>query len=166
MAEQRRRNRYDRLRVLRRLARPFEVLQVRRFGRSVLSVVFRTPVLVLHTTGRRSGIERSTTLACTRCDDGALVVVGGAGGQARLPDWVANLRADRCAAVTVDRNRVPVQAEEVTGAARAELWNDLRQVWPRIDAYERRAGRTVPVFRLVPVSDAPGIRGSVSGASR
>ncbi|MDP1818857.1 MAG: nitroreductase/quinone reductase family protein [Acidimicrobiales bacterium] len=145
------RNRYDRLRPVRRFARPFEAAQVRRFGRSLLSVAFRTPVLVLHTTGRKSGSPRSTTLAFTRADDGSLVVVGGAGGQARPPDWVANLRESPVAAVTVRRARLEVHVVELMGAEREAVWRYLREGWPRIDTYERRAGRTVPVFRLIPV---------------
>jgi deazaflavin-dependent oxidoreductase (nitroreductase family) len=143
------RNLYDRLRPLRRLARPIEATQVRLLGKSVLSIAFRTQVLVLHSTGRRSGIVRSTTLAFHRLNDQSLVLVGGAGGQARTPDWVANLRANSCAAVSVDRTLVEVQAEELTGADREEMWRDLRKVWPQIDTYEKRGGRDVPVFRLV-----------------
>ena len=118
-------------------------------------MVFRTPVLLLHTTGRRSGRARSTTLAFTRMEDESLVVVGGAGGQVRLPDWVANLRAEPVAAVTIDRARVEVRAVELAGAEREEMWRALLEVWPRIDGYERRAGRTVPVFRLIPVAGRP-----------
>jgi deazaflavin-dependent oxidoreductase (nitroreductase family) len=123
-------------------------VQVRLFGRSLLAALFRTPVLVLHSTGRRTGTVRSTTLACHRLADGSFVVVGGAGGQARTPDWVANLRADPCAAVTVDRTRLRVRAVELTGSDRAEMWREVGRVWPQIDAYERRAGREVPVFLL------------------
>lgn len=147
-----RRNRYDRLRLTRRLARPFEAAQVQWFGKSLLSVVFRTPVLVLHSTGRRTGVVRSTTLACHRLNDGSFIVVGGAGGQARVPDWVANLRADPVAAITVNRIRVDVQAAELAGAARDGMWREVRDVWPQIDVYQRRAGRDVPVFRLTPIS--------------
>jgi deazaflavin-dependent oxidoreductase (nitroreductase family) len=146
------RNRYDRLRLTRRLARPFEAAQVQLFGKSLLSVVFRTPVLVLHSTGRRTGVVRSTTLACHRLNDGSFIVVGGAGGQARVPDWVANLRADPVAAITVNRIRVDVQAAELAGAARDGMWREVRDVWPQIDVYQRRARRDVPVFRLTPIS--------------
>ncbi|MFP5465067.1 MAG: DciA family protein, partial [Gammaproteobacteria bacterium] len=45
---------------------PVEAVQVRWFGRSALSTIFRTEVLVLHTTGRRSGRERATPLAYLR----------------------------------------------------------------------------------------------------
>lgn len=141
------RNAADRLRPLRRALRGVEAAQVRRFGRSVLSIVFRTPVLVLETTGRRSSRIRTTTLAYHRLD-GDLVVVGGAGGQRRVPDWVANLRARTQATVVVDGERTEVEAEELAGEERQRVWAVLRDVWPRIETYERRAGRPVPVIRL------------------
>jgi deazaflavin-dependent oxidoreductase (nitroreductase family) len=142
------RNAFDRARFLRRIARPIEVVQVRWFGASAVSIVARTPVLVLHTTGRRSGAERATPLAFHHDGDGRFLIVGGASGQARLPDWVANLRAAPDAAVTVDRRHVQVRAEELGGGERAATWSALTTAWPRIDVYERRAGRPVPVFRL------------------
>lgn len=145
---ERRRNLVDRLRPVRRAARAVEVAQVRRFGRSVLSTALRTPVLVLETTGRRSGARRATTLAYHEDGPGSLLVVGGAGGQTRLPDWVANLRARSEATVVVRRQRHAVLAAELDGEERSQAWAGLRLVWPRIDAYEARAGRPVPVFRL------------------
>lgn len=147
-----RRNAFDRLRGIRRVVRPVEAVQVRWFGRSALSTVFRTSALVLHTTGRRSGRERATPLAYLRDDDGCLLVVGGAGGQARIPDWVANLRADPRAAVTVDRRRFAVAAAELEGEERSAVWPRLEQEWPQIASYQRRAGRLVPVFRLTPTA--------------
>lgn len=132
------------------MAGPIESAQVRRFGCSVLSVLFRTPVLVLDTTVRRSGATRSTTPAYHRLDDGSLLIAGGAGGQSRVADWVLNLRANPKATVTVDRMRTPVCAFELEGRDRELGWRALRQVWPRIDGYQRRAGRTIPVFRLNP----------------
>lgn len=137
-------------RWLGKMVKAAEVAQVRRLGRSAVSLVFRTPVLVLEMTGRRSGARRETALAYHRLDDGTLLVVGGAGGQAHVPDWVANLRASPEAVATVDRVPTPVRAVEMTGADREVAWHQLRRVWPQIDRYERRAGRRVPVFRLVP----------------
>ena len=141
-------NPQDRLRPLRRLARPVEAAEIRRFGRSVLSTLYRTPVLVLVTTGRRTGRVRSTPLAYHRDVDGSLLVVGGAGGQSRTPDWVHNLRADPRCTVTVDRATRSATATELTGAERTSVWSQLRSVFPRIDGYQRQAGRPVPVFRL------------------
>lgn len=142
----------DRLRPLRRIVGPIEAWEIRRFGRSGLSLVFRTPVLVLETTGRRSGRTRRTPLACHRDDDGSLLVVGGAGGQTAVADWVWNLRAEPSAVAVVGRERVAVRAVELAGSSRADAWARLLRVWPRIAAYERRAGRPVPVFRLVAVA--------------
>lgn len=140
------------LRRLRRLLTPVEVAQIRWLGTSVLAVLFRTPVLVLHTTGRRSGRPRATPVAWCRGADGSLLVVGGAGGQRRV-DWVANLRAEPTASVTVNRRRLTARAVELTGAERAAVWPTLVATWPRVAAYERRAGRPVPVFRLVPTGE-------------
>lgn len=145
------RNLVDLLRPARRWLARTETAQVRRFGRSILSTVYGADVLVLHTTGRRSGTERATTLAYTRRADD-LVIVGGAGGQRRLPDWVANLRADPAAAVTAGAGRRDVRAVEVTGEERAAMWPELVGTWPRIERYEQRAGRPVPVFRLESVT--------------
>lgn len=136
---------------VRRLVRPLEVAQIRVAGTSMVSLAARTPVLVLHTTGRRSGAERATPLAYRPDGDGMLLVVGGAGGQARVPDWVTNLRADRRAAVTLDRRRFAVRADELVGDDRATTWPMLAATWPRIERYERRAGRPIPVFRLTRV---------------
>ena len=144
------RNLLDRLRPVSRALRGVEAAQVRRFGRSLLSTLFRTPVLVLETVGRRSGERRQTALAYHRVAEGRFVVVGGAGGQRRIPDWVANVRARPTVHVVVDRVRRPMTAVELHGDVRARAWDELRRVWPRIERYEQRAGRRIPVFRLEP----------------
>lgn len=95
-------------------------------------------------------MERTTTLAYDHDEEGSLLVVGGAGGQVRIPDWVANLRAHPRAAVTVDRHRFEVTAHELEGEERRKVWQRLIAVWPQIEAYERRAARPIPVFRLSP----------------
>lgn len=138
----------DRFRFVRRLTRGIEAAQVKRLGASALSLLFRTRVLVLATTGRRSGRSRETTLAYLQMDDGDLLVVGGAGGQSRTPDWVANLRANPAVQVTVGRTRRPMIATELQGDARAAAWSLAVDEWPQIVKYESRAGRPVPVVRL------------------
>jgi deazaflavin-dependent oxidoreductase (nitroreductase family) len=138
------------MRWLRRWVGRIEVAEVRRFGRSGIGLFARTPVLELRTVGRRTGRARSTPVAYHEDRDGTLFVVGGAGGQQRIPDWVANLRAHPDAQVLVRREVRPVTAVELSGDERAAVWPALVAVWPRIATYERRAGRPVPVFRLVP----------------
>jgi deazaflavin-dependent oxidoreductase (nitroreductase family) len=125
-----------------------DVVQQRWLGTSLSSLFWRTPILVLHTTGRRSGLRRSTPVAYKRLDDGSYLIIGGAAGQTRIPDWVANLRTNPRAEVVVRKRREDVVAEELQGDERARAWADARQGWPQIDDYERAAGRQVPVFRL------------------
>jgi deazaflavin-dependent oxidoreductase (nitroreductase family) len=143
-------NLFDRLRFLRRVAAPVEAATVRRFGRSPLSVAFRVPVLVLETSGRRTGARRATTLAYQPEPDGSLLIVGGAGGQTRNPDWVANLRADPRATITVDRCPRAVTMIELTGDEHAAAWERVRAEQPRVVGYERRAGHEIPIFRVPP----------------
>ena len=121
---------------------------MRFFGRSAMSTLARTPVLVLRTTGRRSGRTRATVLAYHRLDEQRVAVVGGASGQQRTPDWVANLRAAQTAEIVIARSTHTVRAVEVGGPERDVLWAQLSVVWPRIESYRARAGRTIPVFVL------------------
>jgi deazaflavin-dependent oxidoreductase (nitroreductase family) len=125
-----------------------EAWEVRTFGASVLSLVFRTPVVVLETQGRRSGRRRRTTLAWMEVD-GRLLVVGGAAGQHRVPDWVANVRADPKVAVMRRRRRSDATMRELADGERATVWPAIVARWPRVARYEHRAGRAVPVFEVV-----------------
>lgn len=142
-----RRNIADRLRPLRRFAGYVESAEVRLFGRSVLSVVFRQRVLVLETTGRKSGKRRRTTIAYREVD-GDVVVVGGAGGQTRPPDWVANLRANANVVVTRRRRSTPMIARVIEGGERQATWDRLEPDWPMMAKYQERAGYAIPVITL------------------
>jgi deazaflavin-dependent oxidoreductase (nitroreductase family) len=132
---------------LQRVIARVEVAEMRRFGQTGLGLLYRHKTLLLTTTGRRSGLPRSTPLSYLPLADGWLIS-GGAGGQARTPDWVENLRADPSAIIAIDRLPVEVVASELSGNERADAWTTLTSRWPQLNSYERRAGRTVPVFRL------------------
>lgn len=146
---ERKRNLADRLRAVRRLAGFVETAEVRLVGRSILSLLTRQRVLVLTTAGRRTGKRRRTTVAYREVD-GGLVVVGGAAGQTRPPDWVANLRSDPAVEVTVDRETTPMIARVLDGDERAAMWLRLLDDWPFIARYEAQAGYEIVVVVLVP----------------
>jgi len=137
----------DRLRPIRRLIGPIEAAETRWFGRSLLSLIFRRPVLILETRGRISGKRRRTVVAYHELDD-SLAVVAGAGGETRVPDWVRNLRADPKVVVTRNRRAAPMRARELTGEERAAAWERLLPVFPQIDGYQRQAGYELAVFLL------------------
>lgn len=114
-------------------------------GRATLaSVASGIPVVMLTTTGRRSGRQITTPiLAVPEGDD--LVMVGSNFGQAHDPAWVHNLRADPRAWV----NGREVRAEEVEGPERERLLALATDVYPGFPAYVRRAApRRIAVMRL------------------
>ncbi len=107
----------ERTRRLRHHLSRLEVWELERFGRSGLSVASRQSVLVLATTGRRSGLTRKTPVTYLPYEDGYLIG-GGAGGQKATPDWVLNLRASPRASGGYTED---FQAGEFTDAGEAWL---------------------------------------------
>lgn len=109
------------------------------------------PVLVLTTTGRRTGRPRSTNL--TYLPYGTrFVVIGSSGGAAADPDWVRNLRTHPSAAVQIRDRYLRVQAREAIGAERRDLWERAVQAYPGYAVYQARTRRTIPVVVLEPVT--------------
>jgi deazaflavin-dependent oxidoreductase (nitroreductase family) len=109
-------------------------------------------VLMITTPGRRTGIARST---CVRYLDTAegFVVWGTGSGSPQDPDWFRNLRVVEVADVQVRDKRLQVRPREVVGPERDQLWNDLVLARaPEVQKYARRAGRTIPVAILQPIS--------------
>ncbi len=137
----------ERTRRVRHHLSRLEVWELERFGRSGLSVVSRQSVLVLATTGRRSGLTRKTPVTYLPYEGGYLIG-GGAGGQKATPDWVHNLRASRQAAITVNRVTHGVRVDEPTGADRERAFETLAARWPSIRRYEGWSGRPLPLFVL------------------
>ena len=136
---------HRRPRTTRRLTRMHAQVLHRSRGR-VATRWFGSPVLVLETVGRSSGVRRSAALVYLP-DGDDLVVVPANAGAARPPAWWLNLRAagEGIAHVAGERRRVrPVEAR---GAERERLWRRFAAVTP-VAQYERAAGRELPVVVL------------------
>jgi deazaflavin-dependent oxidoreductase (nitroreductase family) len=112
-------------------------------------------VLVIETTGRKTGLQRFTPVGYWRDDDGSHVVGGGAAGQTRTPDWVANLRSKPAAAIWINRTRIQVTAKELAGDERIEARTRAATIWRGVPRYERLSGRVIPYFRLLPRTADP-----------
>lgn len=106
------------------------------------------PKLTLLTTGRRSGVQRSTRLLAVRTGSGWLIAGSYFGGP-RTPQWVFNLRAVDRAAVVDHGRRISVAVAELGGDERRAGWERLRALWPNFALYERRTDRQIPVFELI-----------------
>jgi len=105
------------------------------------------PILILTTTGRKSGEKRSTPLIFGE-DRGRYVVAASLGGSATHPNWYLNLVADPEAEVQVKAERFRVRARPVAGEERSRLWTLMTSIWPSYDDYQRRTTREIPVVLL------------------
>src|SRR4051794_31739686 len=110
----------DRTRPLFRIGNRIEAFELRHLGTSPLSLLNPGSVLVLETTGRRTGRRRWAPVAYWQDAAGAFVIGGGAAGMTVDPDWVRNLRAGPDAAVWIRRLRIAIVARELAGDERDE----------------------------------------------
>jgi F420H(2)-dependent quinone reductase len=106
------------------------------------------PVLLLTTTGRKSG--QSRTVPVVYLDDGRISVIGSNAGHGRTPAWSLNLQANPDAEVEVGRRRQGVRARVAEGDERAELWRKHVQQYSGFDEYEARTDRDIALFVLEP----------------
>lgn len=107
------------------------------------------PVLLLTTTGRRSGEPRTAPVIYMRADD-ALVVIGSNAGNERPPAWALNLAANPDAEVEIGADRSSVRARIAVGEERADLWRRANVDYPGFDDYGERTARAINVFVLDP----------------
>jgi deazaflavin-dependent oxidoreductase (nitroreductase family) len=106
-------------------------------------------ILLLTTTGRRSGDPRTMPLIY-RADGDRFVVVASKGGWKDNPLWYENLEADPEVTIELKGETIPVRASTAQGEERARLWRLMTEVWPDYDTYQRRAEREIPVVVLSP----------------
>ena len=115
----------------------------------LMNSVGRAPVLLLTTTGRRSGKQR--TAPVVYLDDGErVIVIGSNAGNLNEPGWSHNLKANPDAEVEIRGKRRLVRARVAEGDERAELWRRMNEQYAGFDDYERRTSRNIAVFVLEP----------------
>ncbi len=105
------------------------------------------PMLLIHHIGARSGTERVNPLVYLP-DGNDMVIAATMGGAPNNPDWYYNLRANPRITAEVGTQTVRVEATEVTGNQRDELWRRLVQLRPGMAEYEKKTSRIFPMFRL------------------
>ncbi|HET8980703.1 MAG TPA: nitroreductase family deazaflavin-dependent oxidoreductase [Solirubrobacteraceae bacterium] len=104
-------------------------------------------VLILTTTGRRSGEPRSTPLIYGR-DGDDYVVVASKGGDEDHPSWYLNLVADPHVEVQVLADRFAARARTATPEEKPRLWQAAVERWPAYADYQRKTSREIPVVIL------------------
>ena len=106
-----------------------------------------TKILILFTTGRKSGDERSHALIFEDWDD-AYLVVASKGGTDAPPAWFLNLQADPAAEIQIKGDRFAVHARVATDEEKPEMWEKMTNAWPDYDDYQKKTDRVIPVVVL------------------
>jgi deazaflavin-dependent oxidoreductase (nitroreductase family) len=114
-----------------------------RIGGSIGSM----PVLLLTTTGRKTGAPRTSALTYLPHGDD-FVVIASVLGEPRHPAWWLNLEARPDATVEVGRERHAVLARQAQGGERDTLWKAVVAKMPDYEEYRRRTSRRIPVVVL------------------
>jgi len=109
----------------------------------------RLPILLLTTTGRKTGKKRTTPLVYLPDGDN-MVIIASNGGSDHHPEWWLNLRANPNAEVQVGPDVKSIIAEQAQGAERARLWREVNELYAGYDGYQRSTEREIPVVVLRP----------------
>ena len=105
------------------------------------------PLLLLTTTGAKSGQPRVAPLAYTT-DNGRFVVIASKGGAPTHPDWFHNVRANPEVTVEVGTETFPARATIPAGAERQRLFDQMAAQMPNFAEYQRNTTRQIPVVVL------------------
>ena len=112
----------------------------------------KVPVLLLTTTGRKTGKQRTLPLIYIM-DDSAYVITASAGGADTHPGWFFNIRNNPQATIQVKDKRINVTAEIAGKEKKSELWTRLIEVAPNFAGYQKRTSREIPMVILRPVEE-------------
>ena len=107
------------------------------------------PILLLTTTGRKSGELRTSALIFGR-DGDDLLLVASQGGAPTHPNWYHNLTVNPDVEVQVQGDVFRATARTANDDEKARLWSIMTDVWPNYDAYQERTDRAIPVVVLTP----------------
>lgn len=123
----------------------------RKTGGRLLGQVGETPVLLLNTHGRRSGLPRTNGLAYVERADGWLVAASWA-GEPKNPIWYLNLMAHPEVTIQIKDRVIPVTARNLEGEARDLGWKQIIEKDPSFAEYEERTRgvRDIPVVIFEP----------------
>ncbi|OBG78353.1 MULTISPECIES: nitroreductase/quinone reductase family protein [unclassified Mycobacterium] len=116
-------------------------------GRRTLLGPFGVPLLLLTTTGRKSGRPRQIALTYLREGD-RLFVVGSNFGQSQHPAWTANLLAEPNATVAIGGQEIPIRGTQLAGAEADRIYQEFVSYAGNYGAYRDRARREIRVFAL------------------
>ena len=104
-------------------------------------------LLLLHSTGARSGAERINPLAYQAVGDSFAIFASKAGADTN-PDWYYNVVANAACTVEVGADSIDVRARVLEGAERDQVWSTQKERTPGFAEYEQKTSRVIPVVLL------------------
>jgi deazaflavin-dependent oxidoreductase (nitroreductase family) len=108
------------------------------------------PLLLLHTIGARTGLERVNPVMYQELSEGAVAVFASKGGAPTNPDWFANLVVHPEVTVEIGAATRQFRARTATAQERAPIWDTQKQRYPGFAEYETATDREIPVVILEP----------------
>lgn len=106
------------------------------------------PVLILITTGRKSGKLRSTMLTSPVQEGKSVILVASYGGDDRHPTWFLNLRDNPDVEVVMNGRRQKMHARVATGEEKQALWPQVTRAYRGYAGYQKRTDRDIPLVIL------------------
>ena len=106
-----------------------------------------TTILLLTTTGRRSGEVRTSPLIFRPYGEDYLVVAS-KGGSDQPPGWYLNLQSNPTVRVQIKGDKFIAHARTASPAEKPDMWRAMTEVWPDYDQYQKRTKREIPVIVL------------------
>ncbi len=113
---------------------------------------FGAPVVLLTTTGRKTGRPRTWPLSYLHEGD-RLIVIASNGGQPNHPAWYLNLQANPHVSVQLGDQAQAMIAQTTEGDERARLWSRVVREYPAFEGYQRKTTREIPVVILEPAAE-------------
>ena len=107
-----------------------------------------SPVVILTTTGAKSGLQRTTPLVCREGDDGTIYVFGSKGGAPTNPAWFHNLLANPQVGVEHGAEQYEATATPLAGAERDAVFAQHVAAHPQFGEYQANTTRLIPVVAL------------------
>lgn len=106
------------------------------------------PLVLLHTTGRKTGQQRVNPLMF-RGEGERIFIFASKAGAPDNPDWFHNLKANPDVSYELGSETIDAKAVEVTGEERDRIWSDWTSAVEQFAEYDQKTERTIPVVELV-----------------
>jgi deazaflavin-dependent oxidoreductase (nitroreductase family) len=136
------------------MGRAFNVFHRTVFERSngrLMGNLIGMPVVLLETTGRKTGKKRQSMLTSPlELDDERFVLVASWGGDDRHPKWFLNLQANPEVRVTMNGQKRQMRAREATREERAEMWPKVTSKFKNYGGYQTKTDREIPLVIVEP----------------